>query len=65
VGGFIGDRRDLHTPTPSGALEPQLAHQTFGRASGDLNKFAIELYPDLTGTVDLKIFIPDTLDLIA
>ena len=62
--GLISDRRDLHTPAPPGAPEPQLAHQALGRASGDLKTFTIKLYPDLTGTVDLEIFIPDALDFI-
>ncbi len=51
--GAIGDRRDLETPAPSGALKPHLAHQALDRAPCDGTPFAIELSPDLVGAVDL------------
>jgi hypothetical protein len=44
-------------------LQTQPLHEPLDRAAGHRYLFAIELTPDLVCTIDLKVGMPDTLDL--
>jgi len=63
--GAVGDRRDLVATASFGAPKPQLAHQTLDGAASDPMTFTVQLPPDLVGTVDLEVLVPDALDLLA
>ncbi len=53
--------RRSHRPAPHGTAQSLLAHETFERATSNLNAFAVELQPDLVGAIDTKIGLPDAL----
>lgn len=44
-------------------LQAQTAHQSLDRAGSHLNTFALELLPNLDGTIDLLVGVPDACDL--
>ena len=48
--------------TPHNALYSQSFHQTLYRTACNINMLSIKLSPDFTGTVDLEILCPDSLD---
>jgi hypothetical protein len=48
--------------TPHNALYSQSFHQTLYRTACNINMLSIKLSPDFTGTVDLEIDCPDSLD---
>ena len=58
---IIHDRRPAFG-TPHNALYSQSFHQTLYRTACNINMLSIKLSPDFTGTVDLEILCPDSLD---
>ena len=48
--------------TPHNALYSQFFHQTLYRTACNINMLSIKLSPDFTGTVDLEILCPDSLN---
>ena len=52
----------LHLASPD-TCQPQALHKPLNRAAGHFNPFTVQLAPDLVGTIDLHVGLPDPLNL--
>lgn len=64
-GGHVDDRRHFEGSSSCGALKSHLAHQALDRAASHFVLFTMQLPPDLVGTIDPEIVVPDALNLVA
>ena len=55
--------RGVRRLAPGGAADPQLAHQAGNGAASYLDAFAVQLAPELAGSVDVKVRAEHTSDL--
>jgi hypothetical protein len=59
---FVRNRGANHLATAC-TLQSQAFHQPLDGAACNLDTFTVHLMPDLVGTVDLHVGLPDLLDL--
>jgi hypothetical protein len=57
---LVRNRRAYNLAAP-GTFQPQPLHEPLNRAAGHRHLFAIELTPDLVGTINLHVGLPHPL----
>ena len=64
IGGSRIGECGLDLLTPYDTLQSLIPHEPFYRAAGHRNAFPVHLAPDLVGTIDFPVCLPDTFNIL-